>query len=119
MSNVFSKILNKFGSITDEVPLLRLHVSNTAINFYDNYICSVISLDGIVYEAIANNVLENDFDALNLLFASTSREKAGRLAFNTYLLRREIEFDTQYNFSNKFCQDFANKYLKRFSEQNY
>lgn len=119
MSNVFSKILNKFGSITDEVPLLRLHVSNTAINFYDNYICSVISLDGVVYEAIANNVLENDFDALNLLFASTSREKAGRLAFNTYLLRREIEFDTQYNFSNKFCQDFANKYLKRFSEQNY
>lgn len=119
MQNAFSKILNKFISITDEIPLLRYHVSNTAVNFYDNFICSVISFDGVVYEAIANNILENDFDSLNLLFASTSREKAGRLSFNTYLMRRDIDFDSDYNFSNKFCQDFAKKYLSRFSEQKY
>jgi hypothetical protein len=67
MQNVFSKILNKFASMTDEIPLFRLHVSNTAINFHDNYICSVLEFDGIVYEAISNNLLENDYDNLNLL----------------------------------------------------
>ncbi len=119
MQNVFSKILNKFASMTDEIPLFRLHVSNTAINFHDNYICSVLEFDGIVYEAISNNLLENDYDNLNLLFASTAREKAGRLSFNTYLFRRETEFSTDFKFTNKFCESFANKYLERFKGTKY
>ncbi len=119
MPNVFSKLLSKFASVTDEIPLFRLHVSNTAINFHDNYICSVLEFDGIVYEAISNNLLENDYDNLNLLFASTAREKAGRLSFNTYLFRRETEFSTDFKFTNKFCENFANKYLQRFNNTKY
>lgn len=103
----------------DEVPPMRYHVEDSVINFHDSYLCSVISFDGVVYEAISDSVLENDFDSLNLTYAETAREKAGRLAFNTYLLRRKIEIDTEYNFNNQFCQDFADKYLERFNKKDY
>lgn len=98
---------------------MRYHVSTSVVNFHDNFVCSVIKLNGIVFEAISDKVLENDYDSLNLLFSETSKEKAGRLSFNTYLLRREIQLDTKYNFSNEFCQNFANKYLNRFNENKY
>ncbi len=116
---IFSKILKKTLSTTSEIPKIRYHVSNEVVNIDNDYVCSVIKFDGIVFEAISDNVLENDFDALNLLFAESAKEKAGRIAFYTYLLRREIQIDTQYNFANKFCQDFADKYLRRFNENKY
>ena len=107
------------SSTTDEIPKIRYHVSNEVVNFDNDYVCSVIKFSGIVFEAISDNVLENDFDALNLLFSESAKEKAGRVAFYTYLLRREIQIDTKYQFSNKFCQDFADKYLRRFNENKY
>lgn len=119
MKSVLNKILKTVSSTTDEVPKMRYHVSNTVVNFHENYVCSVISFDGVVFEAISDNVLENDFDALNLIYAETAKEKAGRLAFYTYLHRREITVDTKYNFDNNFCQNFADKYLQRFNENKY
>lgn len=119
MKNVLNKILKTVSSTTDEVPKMRYHVSNTVVNFHENYVCSVIGFDGVVFEAISDNVLENDFDALNLIYAETAKEKAGRLAFYTYLHRREITVDTKYNFDNSFCQNFADKYLQRFNENKY
>lgn len=116
-NKIFNRILKSVASTADELPPMRYHVEDTVINFHDSYLCSVISLDGVVYEAISDSVLENDFDSLNLTYAETAREKAGRLAFNTYLVRRKIEVDTEYNFSNQFCQDFADKYLARFNEK--
>lgn len=118
-NKIFNRILKSVASTADELPPMRYHVEDTVINFHDSYLCSVISLDGVVYEAISDSVLENDFDSLNLTYAETAREKAGRLAFNTYLVRRKIEVDTEYNFSNQFCQDFADKYLARFNEKDY
>lgn len=119
MKKLYNKILKSVASTTDELPPMRYHVEDTVVNFHDSYLCSVISFEGIVFEAISDNVLENDFDSLNLTYAETAREKAGRLAFNTYLTRRKIEIDTEYDFSNQFCQDFANKYLERFNKKDY
>lgn len=118
-TKIFNRILKSVASAVDEVPPMRYHVEDSVINFHDSYLCSVISFDGVVYEAISDSVLENDFDSLNLTYAETAREKAGRLAFNTYLLRRKIEIDTEYNFNNQFCQDFADKYLERFNKKDY
>lgn len=119
LKQVYNRILASVSSASNEIPKLRYHVSDTIMNYHDNYLCCVIRFDGVVFEAISNNVLENDFDALNLIYAETAKEKAGRLAFNTYLLRRKIEINTEYQFSNKFCQNFADKYLQRFNDQNY
>lgn len=119
MKNVLNRILKTASSTTEEIPKIRYHVANTVVNFHENYVCTVIKFDGVVFEAISDNVLENDFDSLNLIYAETAKEKAGRLSFNTYLLRREIETKKQYQFGNEFCQDFADKYLKRFVDNSY
>ncbi len=116
---VLSKILKKMAAVSDEMPKLHFHASNRVMDFHDSFVCAVLKFDGVVYEAISDTVLENDFDSLNLTFAETAKEKAGRLEFNTYLLRRKIEVPTEYDFSNKFCHDFATKYLKRFNEKDY
>lgn len=119
MKKLYYKILEQFTAIPNEIPKLNLHVSDTAISFEENYISSVLEFDGVVFEAISNNVLENDFEALNLAYAETAKEKAGRLSFYCYQLRRKIETNQIYNFNNKFCGDFAKKYLQRFNDTDY
>ena len=119
MKNVLNKILKTQSSTTEEIPKIRFHVSNHVVNFHENYVCTVVKFEGVVFEAISDNVLENDFDSLNLIFAETAKEKAGRLSFNTYLLRRETETQKKYKFGNEFCQNFADKYLNRFVENSY
>lgn len=119
MKKLFYKILERLTAVPNEIPKLRLHVSDTAISFEENYISSVMEFDGIVFEAISNNVLENDFDALNLAYAETAKEKAGRLSFHCYQLRRKIDTEKEYRFDNQFCQDFSDKYLQRFKDTDY
>lgn len=119
MANIFSKFLNRLTSSTEELPNLRYHVDEDVINFYTNHLCSVISFDGIAFEAIEDEHLELDFNALNLAYTELAKEKAGRLAFYTYQLRRKIEVNTKYHFENKFCQDFADKYMQRFNHADY
>lgn len=119
MKNVLNKILKTVSSTTEEIPKIRYHVANDVVNFHENYVCSVIAFDGVVFEAISDNVLENDYDALNRIYAETAKEKAGRLAFTTHLHRREIQIDTEYEFKNDFCQNFAKKYLSRFNDNKY
>lgn len=119
MANIFSKFLNKLTSSSEELPALRYHVSEDVINFYTNYLCSVIKFEGIPFEAIADNHLESDFDALNLAYTELAKEQAGRLQFYTYQLRRKIDVSTNYVFENKFCQEFSDKYMKRFKKSDY
>lgn len=94
-------------------------MTEEVISFEANYLCSVIAFDGINFEAISDNHLESDFDALNLAYTELAKDKAGRLQFYTYQLRRKIEVDTQYEFDNQFCQKFSEEYLKRFNDKDY
>lgn len=63
-----------------EIPKFRYHVSEQAIDFDKNYVMSIIEFEGVMFEAIPLNQLENDFDTLNLIYAETAKEYAGRLA---------------------------------------
>lgn len=115
----YHKILKTISSVSNEIPKIRYHIADTVVNFHDNYVLSIIRFDGIVYESISDAVLENDFDMLNRNYAEVSKEKAGRLSFHAFQCRRKIEIENEYRFSNQFCQNFANKYLKKFNESDY
>lgn len=116
---LYNKILNIITSATTELPKLRYHVANCVVNFHDNFVLSVVKLDGVVYESIPDVLLENDYDVLTRVFTDVAREYAGRVSFHTYQIRRKINQDVVYQFDNKFCQDFATKYLKRFNDTDY
>ncbi|OBX64350.1 hypothetical protein A9299_10110 [Moraxella osloensis] len=107
------------STIPKEIPKYRYHVSDTAVILEKNYVFSVIELEGVMFEAIALNVLENDFDALNLAYAESAKEKAGRLAFWTYIKRRKINIENKYKFDNVFAKRFADKYMQRFNDKDY
>lgn len=115
----FFNILKNMTSTPDELPKLRYHVADDVVNFADSYLLSVVKLDGVIYESISDAILEADFDAMNLAFAEAAKDKAGKMSFMGYQLRRKINVDTTYHFENKFCQDFANKYVQRFNDRDY
>lgn len=119
MMNWFCKLLGKTAAISDDLPKMRHHVSDTLIGYHENHLTGVICFGGLVFESIADKVLQNDFDALSLLYAEIAKEKSGRLLMNAYQLRRKIDVQTRYVFNNQFCQDFADKYLKRFNDKDY
>lgn len=80
---------------------------------------SIIEFEGVMFEAIPLNQLENDFDTLNLIYAETAKEYAGRLAVWNFQKRRKISISNDYQVDNIFAESFINKYMKRFNDQNY
>lgn len=112
-------LIKSVASVSDELPKMRYHVSDTLINFHDNYLCGVLQFKGVPYEAISVQELELEFDKLNLVYTEAGREYAGRLQFNCYQLRRKITIDTDYDFKNYFTKKFANKYLENFNKKDY
>lgn len=119
MIKLLSKLLKKTSSVTDNIPELRLHLSEQIIGIQNNYVCSVVEFKGIPFESISTSSLENDFDVLNLAYAETAKEKAGNLAFYNYFLRRKIDINNEYHFENLFCKGFSEKYMKRFNDKDY
>lgn len=122
LKNPFEILLKLIGSVasaSDEMPKFRFHVSDEAVNFHDNYVCGVISFDGVVYESISDNALEADYEALNRVYTEAAREKAGRLQFQCYQLRRKIDVNTDFKFDNEFAKGFAEKYLANFNKKDY
>lgn len=112
-------LIKSIASIPDELPKMRIHVSNTLINFHDNYLCGVVEFKGVVYEAISDDELEVEFDNLNRVYTEAGRENAGRLQFNCYQLRRKTEVNTDFQFNNIFTKKFAQKYLDNFNKKDY
>lgn len=119
MKEVLSKLLGTVSTTPKEIPKFRYHVSETAIDFDKSYVMSVIELEGVMFEAMPLNQLENDFDTLNLVYAETAKEYAGRLAFWTYQIRRKINVSNAYHYENVFARDFMSEYMKRFNSTDY
>lgn len=119
MKAVLSKLLGSVSTTPKEIPKFRYHVSEQAIDFDKNYVMSIIEFEGVMFEAIPLNQLENDFDTLNLIYAETAKEYAGRLAIWNFQKRRKINVDNKYSFSNVFAEAFADKYMARFNDKNY
>lgn len=80
---------------------------------------SIIEFEGVMFEAMPLNQLENDFDTLNLIYAETAKEYAGRLAIWNFQKRRKINVANDYNFDNIFTKTFADKYMRRFNDKDY
>ncbi|OOR87122.1 hypothetical protein B0181_11140 [Moraxella caviae] len=116
---LFIKTLRKIAATSDMLPAVRYHVSDTVVSFQDSYLMSIIELEGAAYEALDDALLEMMFDNHNKTYNETSQQYAGRVQFQGYQLRRKIENTDEYNFDNLFCQEFADKYQKRFNEKDY
>lgn len=119
MSNLLNRILSSQSSASNELPALRFHVTEQIVNFEDKRLCAVIKLSGIPFETIPEQSLQTRFDQLNIRFANACKEKAGRLALWTNILRRSVNTNFDLEFNQYFTKRFASKYLKRFEGKSY
>ncbi len=106
-------------SIEDWLPPLRYHVSEHCVSMSNDRLLLSIELDGIPFETIDDDIIENHFKGMNTFFANLGKEKGSRLGLWTHVCRRNIQKKFEYQFKSTFIKDLASKYLKRFANEDY
>lgn len=119
ISDFLSKILQKQPAQSDFLPKICQHVTNNIVHYKDGYLGFTIRLNGIPFDGVEDQHLYAQFVSLRTLLASIGKSYGKRLAIWGTMQRTKIDFDRDYVFANPFCRQFADKYLKRFQEQDY
>lgn len=112
-------VLKRQGAVQGMLPPIGRPVSECVTSFEDDRVMLSLRLDGMPFESVNRNEIENRFDALNRLFISLAMDKGSRLALWTTLMRRRVPFNERYAFSSSFMRRFSEKYLERFREESY
>ena len=89
------------------------------MRYKDGYLAFVIRMSGIPFDGVDDKHLFAQFVSLRTLLAGMGKTLGNRLAIWGTLQRQKINFDRQYEFDSVFCQKFAEKYLKRFQNEDY
>lgn len=114
-----SELLKRQPAIEDKLPPMRYHVSDHCVSYGNDRLLLTLALDGLPFETIDDEIIEANFNGLNLFFASLGKDKGNRLGVWTHLCRRRATTSFNYHFKNKFIADFADKYLQRFRVGDY
>ena len=76
-------------------------------------------MEGLPFDGVDDKHLFTQFVSLRNVLAGMGKTLGNRLAVWGTLQRQKIVFDREYAFQTAFCQQFADKYLKRFQEVDY
>ncbi len=119
ISDFLSKALKGQPAQSDFLPKICQHVTSNIVNFKTGHVGFTIRLEGIPFDGSDDKHLFNQYVNLSNLFAGMGKSLGNNLAVWTTLQRKKINFDRRYSFTTEFCQQFANKYLARFQEEDY
>ena len=119
ISDFLSKALKKQPAQSDFLPKICQHVTNNIVYYKDGYLGFSIRMDGIPFDGVDDKHLFTQFVSLRTLLVSIGKTYGKRLAIWGTVQRTKIDFDRDYQFDTVFCQQFADKYLKRFQTQDY
>lgn len=76
-------------------------------------------MEGLPFDGVDDKHLYTQFVSLRSMLAALGKSLGNRCAVWTTLRRTKIDFDRQYSFDSIFCQQFADKYLQRFQNEDY
>lgn len=119
ISDFLSKTLKKQPAQSDFLPKICQHVTNNIVHYKNGYLGFTIRMEGVPFDGVDDSHLFAQFVSLRTLLASIGKTYGKRLAVWGTLQRTKINFDRDYRFDSEFCQRFADKYLKRFQNQDY
>lgn len=111
---MLSAILKKQLAGEDHLPRYNYHVRNTIISFDDGRVAFTVRAKGVPFEVTSDNVLENNYDALNTLFLSIAKSTGSRLAVWAHLDHYQTTFATNYQFSYEWMRRFSAGYMAKF-----
>lgn len=104
---------------SDFLPKISQHVTENIVHLNNGYFLFTLQFEGVPFESEDDTKINTQFNALALTLATAGKNFGNRLAIWTTLQRRQREFDRHYQFSNIFCQEFADKYINKFKNQKY
>ncbi len=112
---MFSAILQKQLAGEQHLPAYNYHVTDSILALEDGRVLFTVRTKGVPFEVISDNVLENNYDALNTLLLSIAKSTGSRLAVWVHLDHFKTEFKTNYQFSYQWLHEFNQKYMRQFA----
>jgi type IV secretion system protein VirB4 len=101
------------------MPKLCQHVTNNIVYYNTGHYGFTFRLEGMPFDGVDDRHIFASFVGLRNVFSALGKTLGNRLSVWTTLQRRKINFDREYEFGSKFCQNFAQKYLERFQKADY
>ncbi|WP_051940666.1 conjugal transfer protein [Stenoxybacter acetivorans] len=119
ISDFLRRILKIQPAQADFLPKISQHVTDHFVWYNTGHMMFVIKMEGLPFDGVDDNQLLTHFIGLQNLFTALGKSGDNRLALWATLQRQKIDFNRNYQFSNPFCRQFADKYLSRFAEKDY
>jgi type IV secretion system protein VirB4 len=117
--DLLKNIFKTMPSHAEFLPSISQHVTNEIVHYEKGYFGFTIQLEGIPFESESDEYLQAQFETLALSFASFGKTLGERLAIWTHLQRRKRSFERNFEFDNIFAEEFADKYISRFTKNKF
>ena len=116
-------IFSRSTPLSGELPKFHTHITESIVSFLDEMkLLMVFELQGIPFQLISDDELEVRYNTINEVYLTLTRSHAPRVALWQYVIRRRTRVTEEERYINgrsSFSKSFTEKYLKRFSEEEY
>lgn len=118
-SDLWTQAQKQQPALADFLPKLCQHVTSEIVYYHTGHYGFTIRLEGMAFDGVDDKHIYAAFINLRNTFAAMGKTLGNRLGIWTTLRRGKIKFDRDYQFTSQFCQEFADKYIERFQNEDY
>lgn len=111
--------LKKGNAIENLLPRYRTNINEYVITVGGDKLLFTIECEGTPFTSVSDDELKSYFTGLDDFFLSLGKEYGGNLAIWTHIVKRKQTLKQTYKFDSKFIQEFTDKYLEGFQNQNF
>lgn len=116
---ISSEVLGGLGAVEDWMPKLGHPVTKHVQHLEGNRLMVTLAQRGVPFEVHDNIVIERMFDRDTEIYSKLGRDLGGRLGYCSTFTRRQVRFDRDYRFRQRFMQWFAGEYIGRFNQKKF
>lgn len=103
---------SKNKNVASMYPEYMYHISDSVVYTLDRKMLATIAIQGIPFEFASDSFLENSFNGIKDYLVGVGKE--GDVYLWTHFIKEKIYLDESYEFSSKFLNLFAEKYISLF-----
>lgn len=118
MSKFFKKIGDRQLIASDFLPKIRQHITSNVVYYDEGYFGFGLKLSGFNFEGVDESILYAKYKVFNHALMTFGKNFGGAGAITSIVRRRKYSFPTQYEFSNPFVQQFADRYVDALNQQD-
>ena len=105
--------------MSDFLPKICRHLTAEIVNYTDDKLALVVRLKGIPFEGVDDNQSYAQFVQYKNLLSTLGKSNGANFAIWTTLKRRRTYIPKDYQFKDKFAQQFADAYTDKFNKSKY